>query len=98
MVLSQNLLYLEGPTLQNHLGADPLERRKQTYYQLLKKTFKTKVHTLEQIIGELTAQESYAASRPRPLAKRVWASVEKEAIEVTADIFIVLNLLRNFVT
>jgi len=45
------------------------------------------VRTPEQIIGELKAQESYAASRPRPLAKRVWASVEKEAIEVTADIF-----------
>lgn len=45
------------------------------------------IRTPEQIIGELTAQESYAASRPRPLAKRVWASVEKEAIEVTADIF-----------
>ena len=28
------------------LGADPLERQKQTYYQLLKKTFKTKIQTL----------------------------------------------------
>ena len=30
----------------NDLGADPLERRKKTYYQLLKKTFKTKIQTL----------------------------------------------------
>jgi len=45
------------------------------------------LRTPEQIIGELTAKESYAAARPRPLAKRIWASVEKEAIEVTEDIF-----------
>lgn len=45
------------------------------------------VRTPEQIIGELTAKESCSGERPRPVAKRVWASIEKEAVQVTADMF-----------
>ena len=45
------------------------------------------VRSPEQVIGELTATESSPSSRPRPIAKRVWASIEKEAVEVTEDMF-----------
>jgi hypothetical protein len=45
------------------------------------------IRTPEQIIGELKSQEPYPITRPRPVAKRVWASIEKEPEKVTADIF-----------
>lgn len=43
--------------------------------------------TPEEIIGEFSADKSYKTKRPKPVAKRVWASLEKEPETVTADIF-----------
>lgn len=43
------------------------------------------IRTPEQIIGEMKALES--GPRPRPIDKRVWASIEKESINVTKGIF-----------
>lgn len=43
------------------------------------------VRTPEQIIGEM--KMSGSDPRPRPVDKRVWASVEKESIDVTTDLF-----------
>lgn len=43
------------------------------------------IRTPEQIIGEM--KTSGSDPRPRPVDKRVWASVEKESIAVTADLF-----------
>jgi hypothetical protein len=43
------------------------------------------IRTPEQIIGEM--KMSGSDPRPRPVDKRVWASIEKESINVTTDIF-----------
>ena len=43
--------------------------------------------TPKQIINELTAEESISSIRPRPVAKRVWASIEKSPEEVIENIF-----------
>ena len=43
------------------------------------------IRTPEQIMGEMKSTET--ACRPRPVDKRVWASVEKESVDVTSDIF-----------
>ena len=40
----------------------------------------------EQIVEEMRAAES-SVFRPRPMDKRVWASIEKESAKVTEDIF-----------
>lgn len=45
------------------------------------------IRTPEEIIGEFASDKSYKTKRPKPVAKRVWASIEKEAKNVTADIF-----------
>jgi vacuolar-type H+-ATPase subunit H len=45
------------------------------------------IRTPEQIIGELTSTNESPVIRPRPSAKRVWASIEKEAVKVTKDMF-----------
>lgn len=42
--------------------------------------------TPEQIMGELKATES-SVVRPRPVEKRVWASIEKDSKTVTTDLF-----------
>lgn len=44
------------------------------------------IRTPEQIVGEIKATEP-SISRPRPVEKRVWASIEKESTKVTEDIF-----------
>lgn len=45
------------------------------------------IRTPEQIVGELVSSDESSVIRPRPVAKRVWASIEKETINVTKDMF-----------
>lgn len=47
----------------------------------------TFLRTPEQIVGELNSNEVSSNTRPRPVAKRVWASVEKSSSDFTVDIF-----------
>jgi hypothetical protein len=47
----------------------------------------TFIRTPEQIVGELFSSESVPLVRPRPAAKRVWASLEKSPLEVTECVF-----------
>lgn len=47
----------------------------------------TFMRTPEQIVSELSASESPHLVRPRPVAKRVWASLEKSPLEVTECVF-----------
>ena len=44
------------------------------------------IRTPEQIVGEMKSIDS-SISRPRPVDKRVWASIEKSSEKVTSDIF-----------
>ena len=50
-------------------------------------SIRTFVRTPEQIVNELNSKESTSNIRPRPVAKRVWASLEKPPKNVTEDIF-----------
>lgn len=47
----------------------------------------TFIRTPEQIVEELASCESIPLVRPRPVAKRVWASLEKSPLEVTECVF-----------